>query len=142
MRLSCCAGSCVPAGPELGLYLQLLSGACASAMGLAAKVVGGMGVPVFEIVLARSLVVLVVSGAMVASNGGSPAKWPWRSERCVPAATGWRAVLLLHAGGARRAGWGSCSCPAALSVGTLSSGLAEADPQRMSSVPLALSFQL
>lgn len=82
MRLACPRAGCAPAGPELGLYLQLLSGLCASAMGLAAKVVGGLGVPVFEIVLARSLVVTLVSAAMVAS-GGSAAAWPWRSERCV-----------------------------------------------------------
>lgn len=68
------------AGPELGLYLQLLSGVCASAMGLVAKIVGGLGVPVFEIVLARSLVVLMVSGTMVGREGRH-AQWPWKSER-------------------------------------------------------------
>jgi hypothetical protein len=49
-------------------------------MGLVAKIVGGLGVPVFEIVLARSLVVLVVSGTMVGREGRH-AQWPWKSER-------------------------------------------------------------
>ncbi|KAI3437637.1 hypothetical protein D9Q98_000089 [Chlorella vulgaris] len=56
-------------------------------MGLVAKIVGGLGVPVFEIVLARSLVVLMVSGTMVGREGRH-AQWPWKSER--------RLLLLLR----------------------------------------------
>ncbi|EFN56060.1 hypothetical protein CHLNCDRAFT_145531 [Chlorella variabilis] len=41
----------------LGLYLQLVSGLCAAGMGLAAKLAGGQGLPVMEIVLASSLCV-------------------------------------------------------------------------------------
>ena len=42
---------------------------------------GSIGLPVFEIVLARSLVLLVMSGTMLARRGAA-AEWPWRSERC------------------------------------------------------------
>ena len=53
----------------LGLYLQLVSGLCAAGMGLAAKLAGGQGLPVMEIVLARSVVVLLLLGSMLLWQG-------------------------------------------------------------------------
>lgn len=64
-----------------GLYLQLLSTFCISVMALVAKVAGKLGIPVMEIVLARSLVLLVMSTGMLAVKG-ERAEWPWLSPRC------------------------------------------------------------
>lgn len=49
------------------------------------QVAGHVGIPVFEIVLARSLVLIAMSAAMLARRGPA-AEWPWRSERCGGAA--------------------------------------------------------
>ncbi|EFN56059.1 hypothetical protein CHLNCDRAFT_145530 [Chlorella variabilis] len=79
MRLPCAGRA------EAGLYLQLVSGLCAAGMGLAAKLAGGQGLPVMEIVLARSIVVLLLSGSLLLWQGrraaGQAAEWPWRSSR-------------------------------------------------------------
>ena len=53
-----------------------------------AKLAGRLGVPAFELVLARSLVLVSVSAAMLARQQGGAARWPWRSPR--------RALLLLR----------------------------------------------
>ena len=67
--------------PVLGLLLQVLSTACLAVMSLVAKLGGKLGLPVFELVLARSLVLLAMSTAMLARRGAA-AEWPWRSNRC------------------------------------------------------------
>lgn len=86
-----------PPPAVLGLYMQLISSACVTVMSLVAKVAGSIGLPVFEIVLARSLVLLVMSGAMLARRGAA-AEWPWRSER--------RLLLLVRG----MLGFGAVSC--------------------------------
>ncbi len=69
---------------EAGLYLQLISGLCAAAMGLSAKLAGGEGIPVLEIVLARSILVFLLSASVLLWQGrraDRTAEWPWRSSR-------------------------------------------------------------
>ncbi|PRW58707.1 multidrug transporter isoform A [Chlorella sorokiniana] len=86
-----------PPPAVLGLYMQLFSSACVTVMSLVAKVAGSIGLPVFEIVLARSLVLLIMSAAMLARRGAA-AEWPWRSER--------RLLLLVRG----MLGFGAVSC--------------------------------
>ena len=70
-----------PVQPSVaGLYLQVASTLCVSFMALVAKVAGHRGIPVMEIVLARSLVLLLLSTSMLARKGAR-AEWPWRSAR-------------------------------------------------------------
>ncbi|KAL4431067.1 hypothetical protein ABPG75_006323 [Micractinium tetrahymenae] len=63
-----------------GLLLQLGSSFFVSLMSIVAKLAGQMGLPVMELVLARSLVLLAVSAATLARQGAD-ARWPWRSAR-------------------------------------------------------------
>eukprot|EP00887_Chlorella_sp_A99_P005580 scaffold1.g5580.t1 len=59
--------------PELaGLCLQVAATACVSVMGLLAKLVQGTGVPVFQVVLARSVVLLAFSVALLARDRANP----------------------------------------------------------------------
>jgi drug/metabolite transporter (DMT)-like permease len=95
-----------PVQPSVaGLYLQLASTMCVSFMALVAKVAGHRGIPVMEIVLARSLILLLLSTGMLARKGAR-AEWPWRSARCVAAAMAGGGVGCCH---------GRCRhcCPAA-----------------------------
>lgn len=69
--------------PELqGLFLQAVGMMFVSVMTLFAKVVQQAGVPVFEVVLARSAVLLAFSAALLKRGGINPLK----SDRWVPSA--------------------------------------------------------
>ncbi|KAL4425097.1 hypothetical protein ABPG77_010411 [Micractinium sp. CCAP 211/92] len=63
-----------------GLLLQLGSTLCVSLMSIVAKLAGQLGLPVMELVLARSLVLLAVSAGALARQGPA-ARWPWHSAR-------------------------------------------------------------
>ena len=63
----------------LGLGLQAGSTFLVSVMSLVAKLAGGLGVPVMEVVLARSLVLVGMSTAMLARQ--EKPEWPWKSRR-------------------------------------------------------------
>lgn len=75
----------------LGLGLQVLSTMCVSGMSVCAKLAQAAGVPIFQVVLARSAVLLAFSsGMLVAEAGGalSGLAQPFRTHR--------RAALALR----------------------------------------------
>ncbi|KAL4431066.1 hypothetical protein ABPG75_006322 [Micractinium tetrahymenae] len=63
-----------------GLLCQGGASCCLALTSVVVKAVGQRGVPVMQIVLIRSLILLAVITAVLASRGKAAA-WPWQSER-------------------------------------------------------------